>query len=162
MVAMTRSLPSLGPHGEGWLAIQVVLFLAIFGAGWLGPAWEGPARLIGAAVGLALIAAGGILAVRAVFDLRHGLTPLPYPRPDASLVEAGAYRWVRHPIYTGLVVAGLGWGLATASPAAIALDLVLLGFFDVKSRREEAWLVERYPGYAAYRRRTRRLVPFIY
>jgi protein-S-isoprenylcysteine O-methyltransferase Ste14 len=40
---------------------------------------------------------------------------------------------------------------------------VLLGcFFDLKSRREEAWLLVAYPGYAAYRARVRRLVPFIY
>jgi len=40
--------------------------------------------------------------------------------------------------------------------------LVALGFFDLKSRREERWLEERYPGYAAYRARTRRLIPGLY
>jgi protein-S-isoprenylcysteine O-methyltransferase Ste14 len=40
---------------------------------------------------------------------------------------------------------------------------VLLGvFFDLKSRREEAWLVEQFGGYAAYRRRRRRLIPWLY
>ena len=39
---------------------------------------------------------------------------------------------------------------------------MLLGFFRLKSAREELWLEARYPGYAAYRARTRRLVPFIY
>jgi protein-S-isoprenylcysteine O-methyltransferase Ste14 len=39
---------------------------------------------------------------------------------------------------------------------------ILLAFFDLKSRREEAWLVKRFPEYAAYQRRTRRLIPWLY
>jgi protein-S-isoprenylcysteine O-methyltransferase Ste14 len=39
--------------------------------------------------------------------------------------------------------------------------VLLFGFFELKSRREEVWLVERYPGYVAYRERTRRLIPWI-
>ena len=39
---------------------------------------------------------------------------------------------------------------------------LLLVFFDIKSRREEAWLVARFPAYADYRRRVRKLIPFIY
>jgi protein-S-isoprenylcysteine O-methyltransferase Ste14 len=43
------------------------------------------------------------------------------------------------------------------------LAALLLGcFFDLKARREEAWLLDAYPGYAAYRARVRKLVPFIY
>jgi protein-S-isoprenylcysteine O-methyltransferase Ste14 len=77
-------------------------------------------------------------------------------------VETGAYRLVRHPIYGGLVAASLGWGLLTASAPALAGAAVLLAFFRLKSAREEAWLVARYPGYAAYRGRTRRMLPFLY
>ena len=44
----------------------------------------------------------------------------------------------------------------------IALAVVLLGFFDLKSRREERWLEERFPEYPAYRAQTRRLVPWLY
>jgi protein-S-isoprenylcysteine O-methyltransferase Ste14 len=39
---------------------------------------------------------------------------------------------------------------------------VARGFFDLKARREEAWLLAAYPGYAAYRRRVRKLFPFVY
>ena len=62
----------------------------------------------------------------------------------------------------GGVIAALGWGLLSASPMTLASALLLLAFFDLKSRREEAWLGERFDGYAAYRRRTRRLIPWIY
>jgi protein-S-isoprenylcysteine O-methyltransferase Ste14 len=105
---------------------------------------------------------GAVLATRGVVDLREALTPFPHPRPDAPLVEQGAYRLARHPIYGGLVLGAVGWGLITASALALALATVLLAFFDLKSRREEAWLVDRFPAYEAYRRRTRRLIPFVY
>ncbi|MFN8620720.1 MAG: methyltransferase [Chloroflexota bacterium] len=156
-------LPSLGPRGEGWVAIQVVLFGAILIAGLAaGGAWGGMVASASAGIGLVLILAGGALAVRGILDLGSGLTPLPRPKDGATLVDRGAYGLCRHPIYGGLVIAAAGWGLLTASPLAVVLALVLLGFFDLKSRREERWLEERYPDYPAYRARTRRILPFLY
>ena len=69
---------------------------------------------------------------------------------------------MRHPIYGGIIVGAAGYGLVMASPLALVGAAVLLGFFRLKSAREELWLEARYPGYAAYRARTRRLVPFVY
>jgi protein-S-isoprenylcysteine O-methyltransferase Ste14 len=155
-------LPTLGPRGEGWVLAQGALLVAIGLAGLLGPVWSGDLRVVTSAVGLLLVTAGGILAVRGVVDLRQALTPLPYPRADASLVETGAYRLVRHPIYGGLILGAVGWGLLAASPAALVGAGALFAFFDLKSRREEAWLALRYPGYDGYRARTRRFFPLAY
>jgi protein-S-isoprenylcysteine O-methyltransferase Ste14 len=154
-------LPTLGSRGEGWVAIQFALFGAIAATGLLGPAWEGTIRLVTSVIGGALIVAGLALAARGIFDLRAALTVLPHPRPDAELVQTGVYRLARHPIYGGLVTAAFGWGLLAASPASLVLAAVLLAFFELKSRREEVWLVERFPEYPAYRARTRRLIPWI-
>ena len=109
-----------------------------------------------------MIAAGGLLSVRGVLDLRENLTPFPRPLPGARLVESGSYRLVRHPIYGGLITAAAGWGLATASLPALLGALLLAGFFDLKSRREELWLAEQFEEYDAYRARRRRLLPWIY
>jgi protein-S-isoprenylcysteine O-methyltransferase Ste14 len=157
---MTR-LPSLGPRGEGWVAIQGLLLAAVAVAGLAGPMWTGVARLATSGVGVVLIAGGLALGVIGARDLGGALTPMPRPRDSAELVETGVYALVRHPIYGGLVIAAVGWGLLTASAAALGLAVVLLGFFEGKSRREEVWLERRYPGYAAYRARTRRLIPWI-
>jgi len=154
-------LPALGPRGEGWVAIQVVLLVAIAAAGLLGPAWSGAVRVVSSAVGLGLVIAGLVLAVRGMVDLRDALTPLPYPRDGAELVETGVYARARHPIYGGLIVGAFGWGCLTASVVALGLAVALLAFFEAKSRREEVWLVERFAGYPAYRARTRRLIPWI-
>lgn len=159
-VGMTR-LPSLGPRGEGWVAIQGVLLVLVVAAGWsLGPDWAGAPRLASAVVGLALITGGLVLAVRGAIDLGGALTALPKPRNGAELVERGVYRFVRHPIYGGLIFAAFGWALAQASTVAVALAAVLAAFLLVKSVREEAWLSQRFPTYAAYRGRTRRFLPW--
>lgn len=164
-MAVTSRLPALGPRGEGWVAAQVVLFAVIAGTGgWAvadgeaSRAWPSPAFLAGV-VG---IAAGGVLALRGVWDLRVSLSPFPRPVKGAQLVETGAYRLIRHPIYSGLVLAALGWGSATSSVPALASTGLLFLLFVGKSRREEAWLAAEHPGYRDYQARTKRLIPWLY
>lgn len=157
-----RRLPDLGPRGEGWFLVQVALLGAIALAGGVGPAWSGPPRAAGVVVGAILVGAGGLLAVRGVIDLGANLTVFPKPRAGTRLVDAGAYRLVRHPIYGGLILGAFGWGLVAAAPAALGGAAALAVFFDLKSRREEVWLVEQLEGYRGYRARTRRLLPWLY
>ena len=157
-----RRLPDLGRRGEGWFLLQLVLFGAIAVSGSVAPAWGGWPAALAIAFGGVLICCGGILSLRGLLDLRENLTPFPKPLENAQLVETGAYRLVRHPIYGGLILGALGWGLTRASPLTLLGALVLVVFFDLKSRREEIWLSESYKDYPAYRSRTRRLLPWIY
>ena len=154
-------LPALGPRGVGWVLVQGILFVLVVAAGWtLGPGWPGPLRLVGVLVGSALIFGGIALVVRAVVDLGSAMTPLPMPRDGSELVVTGAFAIVRHPVYAGVILVGLGWSVVQASAVAIALTGVLAAFLYLKSAREEAWLEARYPGYAAYRARTPRFIPW--
>jgi protein-S-isoprenylcysteine O-methyltransferase Ste14 len=141
---------------------QLVLFGAIAVSGAAGPAWGGWPATVGIAFGGVLIGCGAILSLRGLLDLRENLTPFPRPLEGARLVESGSYRLVRHPIYGGLILGALGWGLLRASPLTLLGALALTAFFDLKSRREEIWLSESYEDYPAYRSRTRRLLPWIY
>jgi len=159
------TLPPLGPRGEGWVAIQLVIFAAVAAAGLALPgSLDEPAATLTSVAGWGLVAAGGVLAIAGLVGLQRGdaLTAMPHPRDEARLVVHGAYRLVRHPVYGGLVLAAAGWAVARASIAALAGAALLLVFFDLKRRREEAWLEARFAGYAAYRARTRRLIPWIY
>jgi protein-S-isoprenylcysteine O-methyltransferase Ste14 len=156
-------IPSLGPRGEGWVVLQFVLLPAVALAGLVdGGAWSGTAASLTALVGLALMAGGALLLGRGLLDLGGNLTPVPRPREDAQLVETGVYARVRHPIYGGLMLTAVGWGLAAASPLALLLAIALVPFFELKSRREELWLVERFSGYEDYAARTQRFVPYLY
>jgi protein-S-isoprenylcysteine O-methyltransferase Ste14 len=55
-----------------------------------------------------------------------------------------------------------GWALWIRSWFTIAYALALFVFIDLKARREERWLAEKFPEYAEYRRRVHKFVPFIY
>jgi protein-S-isoprenylcysteine O-methyltransferase Ste14 len=160
---MTR-LPSLGSRGEGWVALQFLLLgVVILGgaaslAGLTAPAWNGAARVASTLAGIVLIVLGANQARRGTRDLGSNLTPLPHPATGAELVESGIYGRVRHPIYGGILLGAAGWALLTAAPIAVAAALVLVPFFWAKSTVEERWLATRYPGYDAYRRRTRRFI----
>ena len=157
-----RRLPALGPRGEGWFAIQLVLGLAVFVSGWAGPALDGPARTLSAVAGLLLISGGIVLAWPAVFRQRGQFTAMPHPLSGARLITDGPYRRVRHPMYGGLVLAAIGWAALSASPPTCFLAILTFVFFDLKSRREEAWLSDQFPDYDRYREHTRRLIPSIY
>jgi protein-S-isoprenylcysteine O-methyltransferase Ste14 len=160
-------IPSLGPRGEGWVLLQGICFALIVAAIWAGPhdvgedaAMAGTRHLLGYMVGLV----GATFIGSGIAELRRAgaLTAVPRPRDDALFATQGAYRLVRHPIYTGLILAGLG--LAVITPWAgtfIAVGLLAV-VLDVKRRREEAWLSERYAGYGAYRARTKALIPLLY
>jgi protein-S-isoprenylcysteine O-methyltransferase Ste14 len=77
-------------------------------------------------------------------------------------VTTGPYRRVRHPIYTGLIVALLGTAVATTLFGLIAVA-VLGGFFIYSATREEAYLAEQFPDtYPAYKRSTKMLIPFVF
>jgi protein-S-isoprenylcysteine O-methyltransferase Ste14 len=162
-MAHATRLPRLGARGEGWVVIQFALLAAIALSPLVGLIWSGGWRTVGYAAGGALLTAGMALIVAGAVALGHAVTPLPKPREGAELVAHGLYRHARHPIYGGVVLLGLGWALVFASVLGIALSAVLLLFFELKARREEEWLVGHYPGYDAYRRRTRRkFLPWVY
>jgi protein-S-isoprenylcysteine O-methyltransferase Ste14 len=83
-------------------------------------------------------------------------------KQDHHLVVRGPYRWVRHPIYTGLILGLACLAAELGSPAALAgVALATLGFW-LKARLEERFLSAQLDAgeYAAYRKRTPMLIPF--
>ena len=155
-------LPEFGPRGEGWVALQLLLGAAIAGGGFVGVYWPGSLESFLGVLGLLIAVAGALLVVLGVLSLGSSFTPLPRPRARTRLRQGGIFRLVRHPVYGGAILIGLGWSLADA-PLGLLPTLLLAVLFDLKARREEDWLIERFPEYAAYRTRTpRRFVPWLY
>jgi len=154
-----------GSRGEWYVVVQAgLLLLVAFGPRTCRgvPEWTYPYTWLGSLGGGVLLAAGGLFAATAAVNLGRNLTPLPRPKNNAALVTTGAYRYVRHPIYSGLILMALGWGLWLHSWLTIGYALLLFAVLDLKARREEKWLLEKFPDYAAYRKRVRKLIPFLY
>lgn len=154
-----------GERGEWYVVAQVGIFAVIvFGPrtvpGW--PAWSEPWATVATWIGLAFMLAGAALAAAGVLRLGPNLTALPYPKDCAELVSSGPYAIVRHPIYSGLILGGFGWALWSHGWLTVVYALGLFLFFDVKSRREERWLAEKFADYPAYRSRVRKLIPWLY
>lgn len=150
---------SFAERGGWWVVAQVGVFAAAFVLGLAGPRW--PSGVAFAVVGVVAAAGGLTLIVGGMGSLGPALTPFPRPRADTAVRDSGVYRLVRHPIYGGLIVVAVGWGLF-ARPLGLAGAAALGLFFELKSRREEGWLVEHDPSYEGYRARVRwRFVPGI-
>lgn len=106
---------------------------------------------------------GVLLGVWAVLAMRiPEVSVLPEVRPGARLVTRGPYRWLRHPMYSAVLLLGLGLVMGAPSPLRWGLWLVLLADLVVKLNYEERLLGRRFSGYQAYRQRTWRIVPFLY
>ena len=153
-----------GSRGEWLVVAQFVLMGLVF---------FGPRTVVGRpgpfpfphacrVVGATFMAVGGMLLVAGIVRLGSGLTPLPYPKDGATLVQTGPFALVRHPMYSGGVLLSLGWALGVGEWLTLGYALALFVLLDVKSRREEKWLVERFPAYSDYQRRVRKLIPFVY
>ena len=154
-------IPDLGERGQGWVVLQVVLIVLIALSGVPEPMIGEPLLTVLVIVGGALIIAGGVLAFMGSRALGRSFTPDPRPLERGELVETGIYASVRHPIYGGLALGAMGWACYTGTLIGMALSIVLVVVLWLKSIREEAWLMERYPAYAEYRQRTRRFLPRI-
>jgi len=154
-----------GARGEWYVVAQLVLIAVVFFAprtiAGL-PDWPNVVSRIALFFGFALMAVGICLLLAGLFRLGPNLTPLPFPKPTATLVETGPYRFVRHPMYSGGIMLAYGWALYVHGWLTLIYATVLLIFLNLKSAREEQWLVAKFPEYPSYQRRVRKLIPFIY
>ena len=156
-------LPQLGRRGGGWVALQVLLLAGILLSALAGTGWPSAVAPVAFALGGALIGLGAALLLAGGVRLGSALTPFPAPRSGSDLRTSGVYGLVRHPMYGGGILVGAGWSIVFAAPLGAVLTVVLAVFADLKSRREELWLEQRYAGYRDYRARTpRRLIPFVW
>ncbi|MBN8215500.1 MAG: isoprenylcysteine carboxylmethyltransferase family protein [Spirochaetes bacterium] len=152
-------------RGGYWVLAQVLLLALHFALPffWKGPySWgkflEPPMAWI--AFPFALL--GAFFTLGGFFKLGSNLTAFPRPLESGELVDRGVYAFVRHPIYSGLICLCLAWALLWNSALPFLSCAGVFVFFERKASREERWLVEKYPGYGAYRRRVRKLVAFLY
>ncbi len=133
--------------------VLLVLLVALPGSDdWPTPSWLRTTAQV-------VFVAGVVVLIVAALGLGRALTPTPVPIERGELQTAGVYRYVRHPIYSGVLLIVAGITLRSGSWFTLAVAVVTFVFFDRKARWEEARLAERYPQYAGYAARTPRFVP---
>lgn len=116
-----------------------------------------------ALIGALLIIDGVYVAVWALISMRRGtFRVMPEPAAKAQLTQAGPYRWLRHPMYSAVLLAAMGAAISHATLGHSLIFLALVVVLLLKIHREEKYLIATYTEYADYRTRTKALIPFIY
>ncbi len=115
-------------------------------------------------LGVLLVISGGFLFSRAARTLGRQMTPAIQVQRDHQLMQAGPYRYIRHPVYTAILVIAIGQTLFFLSPPVALLTLLLGGLALYRARLEESLLAspEAFGAtYTAYMARTGRFLPRI-
>jgi protein-S-isoprenylcysteine O-methyltransferase Ste14 len=141
---------------NGLTALLVVLLLRVFGGG--SAAVQSPAL---GAIGAVVFASGIALAVWARVHLGRNWGMPMTQKAEPELVTSGPYRFVRHPIYSGLLAGLLGTVLVT-NLIGLIIVAIMGGYFYYCASVEESSLAATFPtAYPAYRTRTKMLIPFV-
>jgi protein-S-isoprenylcysteine O-methyltransferase Ste14 len=127
--------------------------------GWLGARFV-PASDAAGWVGVVLTAAGVAIAFWARWHLGTNWSGVVTLKEGHELIRTGPYRTIRHPIYTGILLALLGTAVAVGEVRGLlALAIAWLSFY-IKARREESFLTQEFgPGFAEHRRHTGMFLP---
>ena len=121
-------------------------------------------RLAVFVAGLLLLGTGGVLRSHCRRTLGRFFTGTVAVQADQPVVTSGAYRWVRHPAYTGAVMVMVGVGLTLTNWLSILAFLIVPTLaYGLRVRVEERALLETIgEPYRKYMRRTKRFVPFLF
>ncbi len=169
-IGVKKPVPGKGSW-RGWALARlglIVLLIALYKLPIFSPFWDFAYRLsffyngTVRIVGTFLTALGIAFAVWARRHIGRNWSGRPTMKIGHELVTSGPYRFVRHPIYTGILIALFGSGLVNGPTWMVAFILFAL-IFSWRIHVEETYMMELFPGqYPAYRARTRALIPFLW
>ncbi len=141
---------------NGVTALSVVLLVRVFRGG--GLAVHSP--VLGA-IGAIMFASGIALAISSRVQLGRNWGMPMTQKAEPELVTSGPYRFVRHPIYSGLLAGLLGTALVT-SLIGLIIVAIAVGYFYYCASVEEKNLTATFPtAYPAYRASTKMLIPYV-
>lgn len=109
--------------------------------------------------GITVLMIGAIVGLDAIWQLRHSISPFPSPKANADLIKNGVFRWVRHPIYTGIFAVTFGYAIYSGSIWKGIISVGLLVLFQFKARYEEQLLLDKFDQYSKYMAKTGRFLP---
>ena len=155
-MSKSRFVGKEGLVGWVFVGVQIVL-LALLVFGRRGDVWPVPTWL--RLIAQVLFIGGLLVVVAGSVGLGSQLTPTPEPKANGALRMNGLQAWVRHPIYSGVLLLATGMALRSSSPTSAIVWVLLVVFFNVKAHWEEGRLKERFSDYETYAQRVPRFVP---
>jgi protein-S-isoprenylcysteine O-methyltransferase Ste14 len=121
-----------------------------------------PVSVVIDVVGVLLLLAGLGFSIAAKRQLGANWSAAVTVKENHSLIRTGPYRFVRHPIYTGIVVAFVGSALVIGEWRCVVAVLLVYAAFIYKSRIEERRMQENFSEYLDYKQHTSAIIPFLY
>ncbi len=145
-------------RGYAYVALQFVLLGVLLTAPRL-PEPYGALTPFVSLLGLVLMALASVVLLVSFVALGNSLTASPLPKQRGQLVTTGLYAYVRHPIYSGLLLLSLGVVLYAGLWPQLVVALMLFLLLRIKAQFEESLLRKTYPKYASYALKTPMFFP---
>ena len=136
------------------LLLFVLYFIPLFD-------WFIEPYLIVKYISIAFAIIGVIIFFIAIIQLDKNLTPFPTPKSNGTLIQSGLYKYIRHPVYSGIILTSLGFGIYNGIVWRIGIGIMLWILFYFKSIYEEKMLSGRFTEYEEYVKKTNRFFPFL-
>jgi protein-S-isoprenylcysteine O-methyltransferase Ste14 len=147
-------------YGITWVVICIFLI------NWLSPDLMAeriiPSGIGYTVVGLFITVAGLLFAIWARVHLGKNWSGMPTIRKDHTIIRTGPYRFVRHPIYAGILIGLTGTAIGIGYLIVFFCVILIFGLFVIKFRMEETFLLEEFgEEYARYKREVKALIPYV-
>ncbi len=139
-----------------FVAIQFFLFIVyLFDI----KSWSFTIKLGFQYLGLTILGTGILISVVSLLQLNKNVSTFPSPKSNTQLIQNGLYRYVRHPIYTGILLITFGFALYAGSLFKFLICIGLFIVFYYKSSYEEQRLAIVFPNYDTYKKYAGRFFP---
>jgi protein-S-isoprenylcysteine O-methyltransferase Ste14 len=110
-------------------------------------------------LGLVIAIIGSLILLLALVQLNRNLSPFPTPKFGSKLITTGLYQWIRHPIYTGILLFVFGFSVYSQNEFRLLIAFALLSLFYFKSAYEEKMLCQKFDNYKDYQKISGRFLP---
>lgn len=143
-------------NGKYLLYIQIALIVLIFYFGNLTIVFEKGILTI-------IFIIGAVIGLWAFYNMgSKNYSPFPQPKKGAKLAQSGIYKYIRHPMYSGIMLVGISLFLSNPTFLSFTILSILCYVLDMKASLEEDFLTKLHQEYQEYSAKTKKFVPYLY